>query len=218
MIVIVLDNTKTELTGDNFAEHVAAIRAAADVSVYRKSVETIVTTVSGWADSWEQKPSEGAVVAGLAELIDAVAELLNLPPGSATAKVERYGEALVDFKQCWVDLSHDNTDGGQTTDSLAVLAVALSDTFDRINENPVMAKFVWGALPGTSEMTVDARQITTQFLANKYECHHNAARDIRKIVQTVNFGEVLAKQGKETDYTKYLVRRWNRLTFASKVH
>lgn len=217
MIVIVLDNAKIELTADNFAEHEAAIRAAADSSVYRKSADIVVATVSGWADSWEQKPSEGAVVAGLPDLIEAVANLLNLPPGSAATQAERYAEALVDFKQCWVDLSRDNTDGGNTTDSLAVLAVALSATVDRFEENPALARFVWKTLLGTQESTASAQQITKQFLSNSYECHHNAARDIRKIVQAVNFAAVAAKPGQETAYTKYLLRRWNELTFAAKV-
>ena len=86
---------------------------------------------------------------------------------------------------------------------------ALSETVDRFVENPVMAKFVWATLPG-------AQQITKQFLANEYECHHNAARDIRKIVQAVDVAAVLAKLGQETAYTKYLLRRWDRLTFSAK--
>ncbi|SFR29140.1 hypothetical protein SAMN04488564_11764 [Lentzea waywayandensis] len=209
MIVVVLNLVPTELNEDNFSEHEAAIRAAALGGVFAGSADRIVAEAQRWAHSWEQAPKEGATFTGYPGLVAALADWLNLPPGVATGAGEIFAESLVTFKQSWVDLSHDGTEGGQHSVSLDRRTDALRVSFEAIISNQKTARMTWMLLP-KADLT------TTKFLANEYQCHHNAARDVRQIFEKTDFGSVLGDPDQRTPFQKYLARRWDGLIFSTK--
>ena len=212
MIIVMINARKLELNEEAFPTHEPDIRAAVQQSVYTQSVERIVREARQWAEAWEQMPDDSTMCDGFPALVELVADRLNLPPGVANGLEEVFVECLVNFKQAWVDVSHDPTEAGQSSDSLQRVTVGLGEAYRKLYRDRRLAVGRNEVLP------VEADTITTNFLENKYTCHHNAARDIRQIFTntTDKFVSALDDPNGKIPFRQHLLRRWNDLTFSAK--
>jgi hypothetical protein len=89
----------------------------------------------------------------------------------------------------------------------AALASVYAESVDRIIEQARQRSAAWERSASTSNRSTPG---------NKYQCHHNAARDIRPTFERADFESVLQPSGQRSAFEAQLLRHWSELTFSAK--
>jgi hypothetical protein len=211
VIKIRIDNTGHELNDDNFGEYVEALRAATKGSNHSGSTDRIVQKAREWAEAWEEYPAGQDVFDGYPALIEAAARSLRLlAENIVPAEHELLPKHFLDLKRLWVNISNDPTEAHQLSASLDTATSALGAKLQELD--------TYARIRGLKSLAPKVFSISKDFLENKYDCHHNAARAIRPEFRAETFQSMLnTNVGARSQFETYLAEEWELLTFSANV-
>jgi hypothetical protein len=211
VIKLKVDGVEYKIGEDNFGDYQAHLSDAATAAKYAGGFAQLWSRIEEMAKDWAEYPDEYSAYEGYLDLLARVAQVQGVWPDATPEQnvAEPIAEHMVAFKRVWVEISMDPSEGGTPSDYLAAKSQDLYAVLLQIGQSKA-AGILNLSIPRIFTVSND-------FLANKFKCHHDPAKEIRDVLSDYPFAENLLNEPAErTQREQQLAQEWNELFFSTR--